>query len=102
MEIKNRTPAAFGKALGIAFSFLFVLFSLFAVVGYMTYGSNVESDILNNFPTIHAQHKTSLNIPSNIAKIGMVTILTTTRSHCRLWIDVVYAPCSSFSVTCPA
>jgi len=75
MEIKNRTPAAFGKALGIAFSFLFVLFSAFAVVGYMTYGSNVESDILDNFPTIHAKHKTSLNIPSNIAKIGMVLVV---------------------------
>lgn len=74
-EMKDRRPAAFGKALMISFSFLFVLFSLFAVVGYMTYGSSVKSDVLDNFPTIHAKHKTSLNIPSNVAKIGMVLVV---------------------------
>lgn len=74
-EMEDRRPAAFGKALAIAFTFLFVLFSLFAIIGYMCFGPNVNSDVLSNYPSIHDPHKTSLNIPSNIAKVGMVAVV---------------------------
>eukprot|EP00658_Telonema_sp_P-2_P080834 TRINITY_DN8123_c0_g1_i2.p1 TRINITY_DN8123_c0_g1~~TRINITY_DN8123_c0_g1_i2.p1 ORF type:complete len:343 (-),score=83.07 TRINITY_DN8123_c0_g1_i2:326-1354(-) len=74
-EMKDRRPAAFGKALAISFTFLFCLFSIFAVVGYMCFGPTVEQDILDDYPSIHDSHKTSLNIPANVAKIGMVLVV---------------------------
>jgi len=73
--MKVQKPSEFAKALVTAFSFLFVLFSAFAVIGYMAFGENVDSDILTNFPDINTVDKTALNIPSNIAKLGMVLVV---------------------------
>jgi len=72
-EMKDRRPAAFGKAVGIAFTFLFILFSLFAVIGYMAFGPTVKDDILDDYPSIKSGvPKTSLDIASSVAKLGIV------------------------------
>ena len=45
-----RTPTRFSYALLIAFSILFILFSIFSIVGYLSFGENANSNVLNNLP----------------------------------------------------
>merc|ERR1719265_1771814 len=49
-EMERRSPARFTKALIISFIFVFLLVTMFAGVSYATYGSHVQSNILNSLP----------------------------------------------------
>lgn len=47
-EMQDRTPRRFNRALQISFTSLLVIYATFAVVGYLTYGPGVNSNILNS------------------------------------------------------
>lgn len=49
-ELENRTPEKFNRIIVVAFSALFILFSLFSVAGQTLYGLGVASNILKNLP----------------------------------------------------
>jgi amino acid permease len=55
-ELKDRTPAKFNRIVVISFSALFMMCSLFAVVGYLAFGANVSSNVLLNLPDTHWGH----------------------------------------------
>jgi hypothetical protein len=83
-DLEDRRPATFAKSLAIGFSFLFVLFGLFAVIGYGTFGPRVNSDVLKDFPGIHDRSKDPNNpdaLPSWVygcasgAKLAMVVVV---------------------------
>lgn len=64
--MENRNPKRFGKIMGQAFVFLFLLFSAFGTLAYITYGGTVGSDILINLPN---------NIMGNIGRLGMLGVV---------------------------
>ncbi|CAD7964518.1 unnamed protein product [Amoebophrya sp. A25] len=47
----NRSPQNFSKMLIVAFSILWVIFTIFSTFAYMSYGSKVEGNVLNNLPS---------------------------------------------------
>merc|ERR1712137_1521270 len=47
-ELQDRTPKRFDRAVQISFTALFVIYAAFSVVGYLTYGPGVNSNILNS------------------------------------------------------
>merc|ERR1740121_407509 len=49
-EMQHKSPIRFNRVVGISFGALFVLFSLFSVVGYFAFGSGVSSNVLLNLP----------------------------------------------------
>ena len=51
-EMRDRSVGNFARALFLAFSFLFVLFSVFAVAGYLSFGEQTKSNVLNNLPPV--------------------------------------------------
>jgi len=60
-ELKDRSPQKFNKIVVVSFSFLFVLCSAFAVIGYLAFGPTVSSNVLNNLPNTHWGHLTRLS-----------------------------------------
>ncbi len=79
-ELADRRPATFAKSLTIGFCFLFVLFGLFAVIGYGTFGPRVNSDVLKNFPGIHerttgASADALPHWVTSVAKLAMVAVV---------------------------
>jgi amino acid permease len=62
----QRSPESFAKALRTALVILYLLFCLFASVGYLSYGAAAEGNILNNLPT--SQWYTSV---SRISMVGV-------------------------------
>eukprot|EP01062_Namystynia_karyoxenos_P023763 TRINITY_DN19208_c0_g1_i1.p1 TRINITY_DN19208_c0_g1~~TRINITY_DN19208_c0_g1_i1.p1 ORF type:complete len:457 (+),score=72.76 TRINITY_DN19208_c0_g1_i1:85-1455(+) len=65
-ELKGRSPRRFCNILAAAFAALWVLFVGFASVGYLAYGSKVDSNVLNNLPR---------NVPGHAARIGMLFVI---------------------------
>jgi len=65
-QLEDRSPRRFNRALGIAFGVLTVLFSVFATVGYWTYGPNVQGNVLNNL---------ARGLFVDIARIGTVGVV---------------------------
>lgn len=55
-ELKDRTPAKFNRIVALSFLALFVLCSLFAVVGYLAFGADVSSNVLLNLPDTRWGH----------------------------------------------
>lgn len=51
MPDATRTPQNFAKALKVAFGFLYLLFCAFGIVGYLSFGSGADGNILNNLPS---------------------------------------------------
>jgi amino acid permease len=49
-EIQNRTQARLNWVVGASIGLALLLFSVVAIEGYRTYGSNVKGDILLNYP----------------------------------------------------
>jgi len=49
-ELENRTPEKFYSCLVRAFSCLFVIFGVVMVAGYLAFGPNVDSNVINSFP----------------------------------------------------
>jgi len=49
-SLKRRTPQRFGRATGLALGASAVLCTLFAAAGYLTYGAQTSSNILNDYP----------------------------------------------------
>ena len=49
-ELQNRTQQRLNKIINFSIGFALVLFSIVAIEGYRTYGSNVKGDILLNYP----------------------------------------------------
>jgi len=47
-EMRDPTPKKFNRSVQISFTSLLVIFAAFSVVGYITYGPGVDSDILNS------------------------------------------------------
>mmetsp|Transcript_58954 Transcript_58954/g.172578 ORF Transcript_58954/g.172578 Transcript_58954/m.172578 type:complete len:494 (+) Transcript_58954:62-1543(+) len=47
----QRSPRNFARALGVAFAFLYVLFCMFAVAGYLSFGASANGDVLKNLPS---------------------------------------------------
>lgn len=47
-NLKDRSPQKFSHVLGASFSALFLIFSGFAVAGYIAYGWEVDSNVLKN------------------------------------------------------
>lgn len=60
-ELEDRSPKKFNRILAVSFSSLFVLCSAFAVIGYLTFGEAVSSNVLNNLPATHWGHLTRLS-----------------------------------------
>jgi len=50
-ELEDRSPQKFRRVLTHSFGTLTLIFSAFAVVGYVTYGSGVKGNILDSLPT---------------------------------------------------
>eukprot|EP00756_Hemistasia_phaeocysticola_P006532 Hpha_TRINITY_DN13880_c0_g1::TRINITY_DN13880_c0_g1_i1::g.69774::m.69774 len=65
-ELKDRSPRKFLGVLSASFGSLWVLFSLFAAVGYLAYGADVESNVLKMFPD---------NALGHSARIGMLFVI---------------------------
>jgi len=65
-ELKDRTPRKFLGILSGSFFTLWIFFSVFAVVGYLAYGKDVESNVLKMFPH---------NVVGHIARIGMLFVI---------------------------
>jgi len=49
-ELEDRSPRKFRKVVIVGFGTLIVIFSAFAVVGYVTYGPSVAGNILDSLP----------------------------------------------------
>jgi len=60
-ELKDRSPKKFNGILAVSFGSLFVLCSAFAVLGYLTFGESVSSNVLNNLPATRWGHLTRLS-----------------------------------------
>lgn len=66
-KLENRTPARFSQSLTYAFAFLFLLFGVFALLPYLTYGPFVHSNLLLNLP---------ISFWGNITRLGMVLVIS--------------------------
>mmetsp|Transcript_40187 Transcript_40187/g.71321 ORF Transcript_40187/g.71321 Transcript_40187/m.71321 type:complete len:422 (+) Transcript_40187:40-1305(+) len=49
-ELEDRSPAKFNRIVATSFGILFMVFAAFAVVGYVTFGPHVGSNILEAIP----------------------------------------------------
>lgn len=49
-EMKDRSVESFALSMKISTGFLFFLFSLFSVFAILTYGDELEGNVLNNLP----------------------------------------------------
>jgi len=49
-QLKDRTPRKFNSAVTVAFGVLILIFSAYAMLGYFTFGPDVEDNILNALP----------------------------------------------------
>eukprot|EP00927_Polykrikos_kofoidii_P020040 TRINITY_DN19441_c0_g1_i1.p1 TRINITY_DN19441_c0_g1~~TRINITY_DN19441_c0_g1_i1.p1 ORF type:complete len:444 (+),score=49.37 TRINITY_DN19441_c0_g1_i1:131-1462(+) len=49
-EMKDRTPAKFNRVVRVSFATLFLIFTMFAVSGYMAFGPHSQSNILLSLP----------------------------------------------------
>jgi len=65
-ELAGRSPRKFERCLFVAFMCLFVIFSIVMACGYFTWGSAVDSNILNSLPK---------DMWGNAARFGMVLCL---------------------------
>lgn len=68
-ELKDRTPEKFNRIVVLSFSFLFVLCSAFAVIGYLAFGPTVSSNVLNNLPATHWGHLTRLSAAAAVLAV---------------------------------
>jgi len=68
-ELKDRTPQKFNRIVVVSFSFLFVLCSAFAVIGYLAFGPSVSSNVLNNLPATHWGHLTRLSAAAAVLAV---------------------------------
>lgn len=50
-ELKDKTPQKFDRIVGASFSSLFLIFAGFSVLGYLTFGEGVNSNVLLSFKT---------------------------------------------------
>lgn len=66
-ELEDRTPRRFMWVMILASVGLFVMFTLVAVTGYITYGADVESNVMRNFAD---------NFAGNLARCLMVVVVT--------------------------
>lgn len=73
-ELKDRSPAKFNRIVIVSFSFLFVLCSAFAVIGYMAFGPTVSSNVLNNLPATHWGHLTRLSAAAAVLAVYPIII----------------------------
>lgn len=69
-QLANRSPGRFSWISGVSFSIAIVFFLAFMVVGYLTFGTNSQGLILNNY--------SSSDMPATIARtaIGSSVVLT--------------------------
>lgn len=65
-KLEDRSPARFQGALLTAFGILISVFGLFASLGYLTFGSAVQSNVLNSLPH---------NVAAWVARLGMVAVV---------------------------
>lgn len=65
-ELKDRSPKRFAQCLWSAFGSLAVIFSIFASLGYMTYGPDVNGNVLVSFTS---------GPLSDVAQIGTVLVV---------------------------
>jgi len=61
-ELQNRTQERVNTVIYASIGLAFVLFTVVALEGYQTFGSNVRGDILLNYPQQHDIHVTILRI----------------------------------------
>lgn len=73
-ELKDRSPQKFNKIVVASFSFLFLLCSAFAVVGYLTFGPAVSSNVLNNLPSSRWGHLTRLSAAAAVLAVYPIII----------------------------
>lgn len=50
-EMRNRNEGAFNRVVAVSFSALFVVFAAFGMLGFLTYGRDVSSNVIKNLPT---------------------------------------------------
>jgi len=81
-ELAGRSPCKFQRCVLVAFLCLFVIFSTVMVGGYVTWGSKVNSNILNALPT---------DMWGNAARFGMVLCLV---GCYPLNVKPMVAPCA--------
>jgi len=65
-ELENRTPEKFCKLLIIGWSCVFIFFAAFVISAYLRWGSNVNADIIVEFPD---------DIYSKIARLGISLVV---------------------------
>ncbi|CAE7622956.1 slc36a4 [Symbiodinium pilosum] len=53
-EMRNRSPGSFAKVIYCGFAILFVVCASFALLGYLTFGAGVKSNVLLSLPTSRA------------------------------------------------
>jgi hypothetical protein len=68
--LKQRTPARVNTVIGLAIGTALLLYIVVAAFGYSTYGSEVESDILVNYP---GQFYVSKPSPAIVSKLTRLT-----------------------------
>jgi len=73
-ELKDRSPQKFNKIVVVSFSFLFVLCSAFAVIGYLAFGPAVSSNVLNNLPATQWGHLTRLSAAAAVLAVYPIII----------------------------
>eukprot|EP00747_Dinoflagellata_sp_TGD_P184072 gnl/TRDRNA2_/TRDRNA2_39403_c0_seq1.p1 gnl/TRDRNA2_/TRDRNA2_39403_c0~~gnl/TRDRNA2_/TRDRNA2_39403_c0_seq1.p1 ORF type:complete len:504 (-),score=53.48 gnl/TRDRNA2_/TRDRNA2_39403_c0_seq1:57-1568(-) len=61
-QLDQRSPRLFAKCLGWSFGFIFLLFTGFSTMAYLTYGPRVSSNVLKDLPH---------SISGNVARAGM-------------------------------
>jgi len=73
-ELQDRSPKKFNRIVVVSFSFLFVLCSAFAVIGYLAFGPAVSSNVLNNLPATHWGHITRLSAAGAVLAVYPIII----------------------------
>lgn len=68
-ELENRSPAKFCRIVNFSFAVLFVLCSAFAVIGYLSFGRSVNSNVLLNLPNTPWGHASRLSAAVAVAAV---------------------------------
>lgn len=72
-ELEDRTPRRFNRIVAASFSVLFCIFVSFSVVGYLTYGMGVQSNVLLELS--HGKWATATRLGAGLAVVTVYPIL---------------------------
>lgn len=74
-QLEDRSPHRFAQALWIAFAILAVVFALFASLGYLSFGPDVQSNVLLNLPKRPATYIAQIATIAVVAAVYPIMVI---------------------------